>query len=63
MYAVLEDDGTEVGEEEYCTVLYCTVLYCTQVDEEEYFQLLPDKCLLMLLSGDQSWTPNFTLQG
>ena len=26
MYAVLEDDGTEVGEKEHCTVLYCTVL-------------------------------------
>ena len=44
VYAVLEDDGTEV-------------------DEEEYFQLLPDKALLMVLTGDQIWTPNFSLQG
>ena len=26
VYAVLEDDGTEVDEKEYCTVLYCTVM-------------------------------------
>ena len=43
VYIVLEDDGTEV-------------------DEEEYFQMLPDKSLLMILAGDQIWTPSFTIQ-
>ena len=44
VYAVLEDDGTEV-------------------DEEEYFQLLPDKSVLMVLLSEQIWSPNFSLQG
>merc|ERR1712198_437136 len=41
---VLEDDGTEV-------------------DEEEYFQMLPEKSLLMVLAGEEIWSPNFSLQG
>merc|ERR1711963_654087 len=44
VYAVLEDDGTEV-------------------DEEEYFQLLPESQILMILTGEQNWTPNFSLPG
>jgi len=44
VYAVLEDDGTEV-------------------DEEEYFQMLPEKSLLMVLAGEEIWSPNFSLQG
>ena len=44
VYVVLEDDGTEV-------------------DEEEYFQLLPDKSQMMILAEDQIWSPNFSLQG
>merc|ERR1711981_684940 len=44
VYAVLEDDGTEV-------------------DEEEYFQLLPESQTLMVLSGEQIWSPNFSLNG
>ena len=41
VYAVLEDDGTEV-------------------DEEEYFQLLPDETLLMILSSQQIWSPSIS---
>ena len=44
VYAVLEEDGTEV-------------------DEEEYFQLLPDETLLMILSSQQIWSPNISFQG
>ena len=44
VYAVLEDDGTEV-------------------DEDEYFQLLPDETLLMILSSQQIWSPYIRLQG
>jgi hypothetical protein len=44
VYAVLEDDGTEV-------------------DEEEYFQLLPDETLLMMLSSQQIWSPDISFQG
>ena len=44
VYTVLEDDGTEV-------------------DEEEYFQLLPERSVLMVLSAEQIWSPNFSLQG
>ena len=43
-YIVLEEDGTEV-------------------DEEEYFALLPDRTHLMLLSAEQLWSPNYSLQG
>ncbi len=38
VYVVLEEDGTEV-------------------DEEEYFQTLPDNTLLMLLHIGDKWTP------
>ncbi len=38
VYVVLEEDGTEV-------------------DEEEYFQTLPENTLLMLLHVGDRWTP------
>jgi len=38
VYVVLEEDGTEV-------------------DEEEYFQTLPDNTLLMLLHIGDKWSP------
>ena len=44
MYAVLEQDGTEV-------------------DEEEYFQLLPETQILMILTREQIWSPNLSLHG
>merc|ERR1712026_626174 len=44
VYAVLDDDGTEV-------------------DEEEYFQLLPESQILMILTAGQMWSPNFSLNG
>ena len=44
MYAVLEEDGTEV-------------------DEDEYFMLLPDDTTLMILTSDQIWSPAISLKG
>ena len=44
VYAVLEEDGTEV-------------------DEEEYFQLLPSRTCLIVLSTRESWSPIDSLQG
>merc|ERR1712025_1131565 len=44
VYAVLEDDGTEV-------------------DEEEYFSLLADESILMILLSDQIWSPTISLKG
>ena len=44
VYAVLEDDGTEV-------------------DEEEYFLLLPEDTVLMILSSEQLWSPTISLKG
>ena len=44
MYAVLEEDGTEV-------------------DEDEYFMLLPDETLLMILTSDQVWSPTISIKG
>merc|ERR1719483_681675 len=44
VFAVLEDDGTEV-------------------DEEEYFHLLPEETFLMILSSKQIWSPTISLQG
>ena len=44
VYAVLEEDGTEI-------------------DDEEYFQLLPEKTILMILSGNENWSPSVGLQG
>ena len=44
VYAVLEQDGTEV-------------------DEEEYFQLLPETQILMILTREQIWSPNLSLHG
>ena len=38
VYVVLEEDGTEV-------------------DEEEYFQTLPENTLLMLLHSGDKWSP------
>ena len=38
VYVVLEEDGTEV-------------------DEEEYFQTLPENTLLMLLHAGDKWSP------
>jgi len=43
-YVVLEEDGTEV-------------------DEDEYFDLLPERTHLMLLAADQLWSTNISLQG
>lgn len=43
-FVVLEEDGTEV-------------------DEEEYFDLLPERTHLMLLAAGQLWSPNISLQG
>jgi len=43
-FVVLEEDGTEV-------------------DEEEYFEMLPERTHLMLLAADQLWSPNISLQG
>jgi len=44
VYAVLDDDGTEV-------------------DDEEYFLLLPDDAVLMVLSSDQIWSPTINIKG
>ena len=44
MYAVLEEDGTEV-------------------DEEEYFQLLPSRTRLIVLSTKEAWSPMDSMQG
>ena len=44
VYAVLDDDGTEV-------------------DEEEYFQLLEDNTVLMVLTSFQAWTPAVNFHG
>ena len=44
VYAVLEEDGTEV-------------------DEEEYFQLLPLRACLIVMSRKESWSPVDTWQG
>lgn len=44
VYCVLEEDGTEV-------------------DDEEYFQLLREGTVLMLLEHQQNWSPNITIQG
>ena len=44
VYAVLEEDGTEV-------------------DEEEYFQLLPLRTCLIVMSRKESWSPVDTWQG
>jgi len=44
VYAVLEEDGTEI-------------------DEDEYFQLLPEKTTLMILSGHENWSPSIGFQG
>ena len=44
VYAVLEEDGTEV-------------------DEEEYFQLLPLRTVLIVMSRKESWSPVDTWQG
>jgi len=43
-YIVLEEDGTEV-------------------DDEEYFSLLPDRTHLMILAAEELWSPNISLQG
>ena len=43
VYVVLEEDGTEV-------------------DEEEYFQTLPENTLLMLLYVGDKWSPFFVFQ-
>lgn len=59
VYAVLEDDGTEVDEEviiDYNSSIIILIF-------EEYFQLLPESQILMILSGEQNWTPNFSLPG
>ena len=34
-----------------------------EVDEEEYFEMLPERTHLMLLAADQLWSPNISLQG
>ena len=44
VYAVLEDDGTEV-------------------DEEEYFQLIPHRTCLIVMSRKESWSPVDSWQG
>ena len=44
VYAVLEEDGTEV-------------------DEEEYFQFLPLRTCLIVMSRKESWSPVDTWQG
>jgi hypothetical protein len=44
VYAVLEEDGTEV-------------------DEEEYFQLLPSRTRLIVLSTRELWSPVDSMQG
>ena len=44
MFAVLEDDGTEV-------------------DEEEYFQLLPPRTRLIVMSCKEIWSPVDSMQG
>ena len=44
VYAVLEDDGTEV-------------------DEEEYFQLLPSRTRLIVLSTREIWSPMDSMEG
>ena len=44
VYAVLEEDGTEV-------------------DEDEYFELLPERACLMILSAHEVWSPPVSLQG
>ena len=44
VYAVLEEDGTEV-------------------DEEEYFQLLPPRTRLIVLSCKEIWSPMDSMQG
>ena len=44
VYAVLEEDGTEV-------------------DEEEYFQLIPHRTCLIVMSSKESWSPVDTWQG
>lgn len=44
VYAVLEEDGTEV-------------------DEDEYFHLLPARTFLMVLSCSEVWSPSLSLQG
>lgn len=43
-YIVLEEDGTEV-------------------DDEEYFSMLPDRTHLMILGAEELWSPNISLQG
>ena len=44
VYAVLEEDGTEV-------------------DEAEYFQLLPSRTRLIVLSTKEIWSPMDSMQG
>ena len=60
-FVVLEEDGTEVGQ------FLSSYLNWNQnnlkVDEEEYFDLLPERTHLMLLAADQLWSPNISLQG
>ena len=43
-YIVLQEDGTEV-------------------DEEEYFDMLPDKTHLVILTEHQLWSPSLSMQG
>ena len=44
VYVVLEEDGTEV-------------------DEEEYFQLLPSRTRLIVLSTREIWSPMDSMEG
>ena len=44
VYAVLEDDGTEV-------------------DEDEYFQLLPQYTRMIVMQSQESWSPIDSMQG
>ena len=44
MYAVLEEDGTEV-------------------DEEEYFQLLPPHTRMIVMQVQEAWSPMDSMQG
>ena len=44
VYAVLEEDGTEV-------------------DEEEYFQYVPHRTRIIVMSRKEAWSPADTWQG
>ena len=40
-----------------CIILYSNEQDGTEIDDEEYFQSLPDNCCLMLLDHQDLWSP------